>query len=483
MRTTHAILLTLFVAVASLTPAALVHESTFDSPAGTDPRATTDVTWLWSVSKLYSGDFWGHYGYNGTGQLVMTNPPHNWDDPYIEVDTSSYLPTASDMEVVLDCLPLFTANTVNQGVALAMTDAISTPTSEQSNWASGEIAVVARSYRGYIRMYFTNNPSGAATGLASVDVPTSTLTSLKMILTYNNTSGLWKAYFQANGGVVNEFPATYSFFRSKSVVNVTNQMWYDAALEEAYNVNLDNLKIYNSIETATGAPLPIQERTFSGAPGSSDYFYPISIGDLNGLYKGGSNFYDYNGVGQLVVGHDAANTGWPNASVNFIAPASASVHQFVLDVKPGFTDDGVGQMFNVILGNDVRIFVANGQGAGQGVGIFAWQADIYDLLPADAAVVGISAASIETLRLVVSYFDASAQLRLYWSVNGSPLHEHPNSPRTVARAATSMEFQWQVWSASNPSAFTVALDNFAEYDRLLYGEPPTAASPSWSLYN
>jgi len=471
----------LILAAASSAPAALVHESTFDSPAGTNPLNTTDVTWIWSVDKLFAGSF-GHYGYNGTGQLILYSPAHNWDDPYMEYDTSSILPLSSDMEVVLDCLPLFTGNTTNQAVALALTDPVSTPTSFQSNWASGEIALVARSYRGIVRMYFTNTP-GSTGGLASVDVPASALTSLRMILTYDGFVGQYKAYYQANGGTVYQFPQTYNAVRNKSVINVTNYMSYSADLEEAYQVELDSLKVYDSIQTTTGEPLPVQERIFNGQSGSTDPFYPITLGDLNQMYKDNAQIYDYNDIGQLVVGHPAVNTGWPNGSIYALLPTTTPVAQLVIDVKPGFTNDGELQMFNIWLGSDLGIFVANAEGSGAGVGIFAWQDDIYALLPADAAVIPVAAASITDLRFVITHFDANDEMRLQWSVNGGLLQEHPNSPQIVPRTWDRVEFQWQVWSATNPSPFTVALDNYAEYDRLLYGEPPLAVSPSWVLYN
>ncbi len=490
MRAKHAILLAAVLLTASWAAAAIVHVSTFDQSEGANPVTAGDATRIWAVDGSFSGSVFGHYSYTGTGQLALVSPSipgQDNQDPFMELDTSTMLTAGEDFQVVLDCAPIeVSGDYANQGLVLAMTNAA---TGNESTWKSGEIALVVCNRWGRLRLYFTNTPTSidndyeliTMSRRQVVDLDPASITDLRLIITYTASTSEYKAYYSENSGLMKEIPQSFVVAHAKPVVNITLEQWWSGTGYAEHAFALDNLTVSNSINVTSGVRQPLQERIFHAPNNTADFYSMNVVGDLNGEYKANAQIYNYNGTGLFVAGHPAANTGWPNASITMLSAASAPVSQFVIDVAPGFTNDGIGQMFNLWFGSDIGIFVANGQGAGKGLGIFAWQDDIYALLPKDAAMIDLPAADITSLRLVLSYVAATGTYRLFWSVNGSALQEHPNSPHLGTRSFTTVEFQWQVWVASNPSAFTVALDNFEEYDQIKYGEPPAAAA-AWNLY-
>jgi len=88
-------------------------------------------------------------------------------------------------------------------------------------------------------------------------------------------------------------------------------------------------------------------------------------------------------------------------------------------------------------------------------------ADIFNPTPGEIVQPLTAASDIEDLKLVLSYDADAEMLRMFYDINNSWLQEHPNSPISITRASTSVEFQWQI-NASSPSGFTIAMDNYQE---------------------
>ena len=115
----------------------------------------------------------------------------------------------------------------------------------------------------------------------------------------------------------------------------------------------------------------------------------------------------------------------------------------------------------------------------------AFHGSIFDLDPSDGATDSsiATADGITEMRFVLTYSESAGEHRLFWSANGADLAEHPNSPLAIQRIADTTEFQWQVWDlgTANPSAFSVGLDNYVEYDVILTTGGSTAVE-NWLMY-
>ncbi|HOE97839.1 MAG TPA: hypothetical protein PK847_14795 [Candidatus Sumerlaeota bacterium] len=465
----------------------LVHTSEFNAnDIYGDPVAAGDATQVWARNGTFQGGSESWYAYNNPDELQFWHSKNHWDDPWLEWDTAPDVAAGGSLEVQLDARPAFTATGRRQRIQLLISTAadLAAPTGVPAAQATLTVENVDNVAQAYFQ---ASGVGGApvALGIAATDI-----ISMRMFITYDQATTSFKGYLKLNDGFIRQIGQPVVAARTATVAHFRQNVTFaDPANPDPFDVFLQELRVYDGIVTTQGDPIPVgtllREASYNAEP-NGDFFQPIGEKDADQLYMPDPTEHGYTGEGTFFVTKGPENNVYPNMSINTVTGVNEPA-EWVIDVEPRMTADGIGQHFNVKLG-DGNVYMGNEEGRGEGWGfLFGELNDPFNPDPANVQLVPTPITQVQKLRLIINY-DADTQTwRFFWRVNDGPLREHPSSPLSAPRTATKVEFQYQVWNSdnSNPSPFTIYHDHYAEYYGVVTTEadplPPNAAR-HWAIY-
>ncbi len=490
----------------SMTPP-MLHESNFNAATGTNPIDAGDVSRIWAVDGSWTGGVFGHYTYSGDGTLNLNRPAWNWDDPWFEFDIDSLGLTAADtVEMDFVFKPLFNDEARTQHIEILVTDPNLGNNGDASR-ASADVILrwwVDFNYR--IRLGF--RPSTDFTGgYTNIPQKADEMDEVRIIVTYNEDTQTWRAFYAIDGGWVREFPGSPIVkARTKSTIRVTNQMDFAGGTggdfpgpnenERSWSLRADNMRIYDTLQTLDPDTIEYQvgdvlrHSRFDRNPNlSTDFFLPINVFDVNGMFVPSPATHAYDGVGSWVISHPGDNPLNPNANITKFSGVDDPT-EWRMHLKPGFSANGIGQQYNFkVDGNAIAMYVGNYSGDPE-VGTWGITFGEFDNIfapdPGNVALQTVPAEDVDDLLLVINYNPATQQYNGYYQINGGEMQAHPANPVNYARTGQEyVESQFQVWrSESQPTEpFTIGLHLYEElYGVVTIVEPPVTQQDSVWIY-
>ncbi|MCC5876562.1 MAG: hypothetical protein JJU11_10130 [Candidatus Sumerlaeia bacterium] len=451
------------VAVAAATP---VHVSEFDSPAGTNPNDTNDVSRAWAVDGTFTGGVFGHYAYTGDGMLKLSHPPnHDWDDPYYEIDLNEFTSiTTGTMELQIDLVPDFDPDAAFQYIEILVTGSNLGNNGNDSR-AQADLTLRLRSQLGALSVGYNRDTAGIP--YQTLSTTAAELDSVQFIVNYDEPSQEWQGFFRINDDVLKEFnnsPVTRE--RTQNTLRVGCQVWWEG-VKGPFDLYSEEVRIYDSIQTTEGeyeVGEVLRHSQFNQAADSGNFFLPINSGDVNSLFVPAPATHDYDGEGTWWVNHPGTQDTNPNANITKVTSSDKSA-EWVMHIKPDWTAAGNGQMYNFkVDGNDAAFFVGNFTGGSTETWliIFGEDTDIFNPDPSNVAAQTVPAEDVTDVVLIINYDADNEEFNGYYSVNGGAIQAHPGNPVARARSGqANNENQWQAWR-TDAGEFSVGLHDYKE---------------------
>jgi hypothetical protein len=354
--------------------------------------------------------------------------------------------------------------------------------------ADTDVFIKVKNVSNMSKIYFSLDPAAPGAGQV-IDVPSDQITTLGLRLDYVSTSSLFKCAFKVNDGPwISQVSGSLPLVRTKSRLRITAEtdFGYNGTDYSEFKIDINKVTIMKGNNAIADGDV-VRESVFAQAINTSDFWLPLSSGDVDSFYTAGSgNTFLYNGLGQLVFHKTLTSPDWPNTIINSRLPRDRSA-SWQFDIKPAMTATGYGQKLNLLMGYpEHSIAVINNTGATT-PSLRRWaiqwgSTNFFAPVAADLDYPQIAITQVSKISFLMTYDALTQTSRLYYAINDGDYREHHHGPLVGAHNSSVCELQYFVASSANTDAYDTGLDLYREYVGVLASPVPPNAARHWTLY-